>query len=87
MSKFDAVYKRIEEMLPVTPSVAGTQPKPAPSAAAAQQPPLDPKVLKQLQDAIAAADNTTAPKTLETIIQALNLKPGQQPVPNQQPAV
>ena len=87
MSKFAAVYKRIEEQLPVTPPVAGTQPKPAPSAAAAQQPPIDPKVLKQLQDAIAASDTTTAPKTLETIIQALNLKPGQQLAPNQQPAV
>ena len=87
MSKFDAVYKRIEEMLPVTPPVAGTQPKPAPSAAAAQQPPIDPKILKQLEDLVAAADKTTAPKTVEAIIQALNLKPGQQPAPNQQPAV
>lgn len=84
MSKFDAVYKRIEEMLPVTPG----QPQPAPSAAAAQQPPLDPKIKKQLEVLVTAADKTTAPKTVEDIIQILQAaKPGQQPAPNQQPAV
>ena len=37
MSKFDAVYKRIEEQLPVTPPVAGTQPKPVLNATQQQE--------------------------------------------------
>jgi hypothetical protein len=84
MSKFDAVYKRIEEMLPVTPPVAGTQPKPAPSAAAAQQPPLDPKIVQEL---IAAKTEQQVQIALQKMQALQAAKPGQQPVPNQQPAV
>lgn len=86
MSKFDAVYKRIEEMLPVTPPVAGTQPKPAPSAAAAQQPPLDPKIVQEL---IAAKTEQQVQIALQKMQALQAAKPGQQPIPNpnQQPAV
>jgi len=84
MSKFDAVYKRIEEMLPVTPPVAGTQPKPAPSAAAAQQPPLDPKIVQEL---IAAKTEQQVQIALQKMQALQAAKPGQQPATNQQPAV
>lgn len=82
MSKFDAVYKRIEEMLPVTPGQP--QPKPAPSAAAAQQPPLDPKIIQEL---IAAKTEQQVQMALQKMQALQAAKPGQQPVPNQQPAV
>ena len=84
MSKFDAVYKRIEEQLPVTQPVAGTQPKPAPSAAAAQQPPLDPKIVQEL---IAAKTEQQVQIALQKMQVLQAVKPGQQPAPNQQPAV
>ena len=84
MSKFDAVYKRIEEMLPVTPPVADTQPKPAPSAAAAQQPPIDPKIIQEL---IAAKNEQQVQIALQKMQALQAVKPGQQPAPNQQPAV
>jgi hypothetical protein len=80
MSKFDAVYKRIEEMLPITPG----QPKPAPSAAAAQQPQLDPKIVQEL---IAAKTEQQVQIALQKMQALQAAKPGQQPVPNQQPAV
>ena len=76
MSKFDAVYKRIEEMLPVAPPVAGTQPKPAPSAAAAQQPPLDPKIVQEL---IAAKTEQQVQMALQKMQALQAAKPGQQP--------
>jgi hypothetical protein len=82
MSKFDAVYKRIEEMLPVTPGQP--QPKPAPSAAAAQQPPLDPKIIQEL---IAAKTEQQVQIALQKMQALQAAKPGQQPAPNQQPAV
>jgi hypothetical protein len=51
MSKFDAVIKRIEENLPVTPqqqnTAAGVQPKPATNQPQ-QQPPVDPKIVQEL---------------------------------------
>ena len=84
MSKFDAVYKRIEEQLPVTPPVAGTQPKPAPSAAAAEQPPIDPKIIQEL---IAAKNEQQVQIALQKMQALQAVKPGQQPAPNQQPAV
>ena len=84
MSKFDAVYKRIEEQLPVTPPVAGTQPKPAPRAAAAQQPPIDPKIIQEL---IAAKNEQQVQMALQKMQALQAVKPGQQPAPNQQPAV
>lgn len=84
MSKFDAVYKRIEEQLPVAPPVAGTQPKPAPSAAAAQQPPIDPKIIQEL---IAAKNEQQVQMALQKMQALQAVKPGQQPAPNQQPAV
>ena len=80
MSKFDAVYKRIEEMLPVTPG----QPQPAPSAAAAQQPPLDPKIVQEL---IAAKTEQQVQIALQKMQALQAVKPGQQSAPNQQPAV
>ena len=82
MSKFDAVYKRIEEQLPVAPPVAGTQP--APSAAAAQQPPIDPKIIQEL---IAAKNEQQVQIALQKMQALQAAKPGQQPAPNQQPAV
>lgn len=82
MSKFDAVYKRIEEMLPVTSGQP--QPKPVPSAAAAQQPPLDPKIIQEL---IAAKTEQQVQMALQKMQALQAAKPGQQPVPNQQPAV
>ena len=82
MSKFDAVYKRIEEMLPVTPGQP--QPKPAPSAAAAQQPPLDPEIIQEL---IAAKTEQQVQIALQKMQALQAAKPGQQPAPNQQPAV
>ena len=82
MSKFDAVYKRIEEMLPVTPGQP--QPKPAPSAAAAQQPPIDPKIVQEL---IAAKTEQQVQIALQKLQALQAAKPGQQPAPNQQPAV
>jgi len=82
MSKFDAVYKRIEEMLPVTPGQP--QPKPAPGAAAAQQPPLDPKIVQEL---IAAKTEQQVQIALQKMQALQAAKPGQQPAPNQQPAV
>ena len=82
MSKFDAVYKRIEEMLPVTPGQP--QSKPAPSAAAAQQPPLDPKIIQEL---IAAKTEQQVQIALQKMQALQAAKPGQQPAPNQQPAV
>jgi len=82
MSKFDAVYKRIEEMLPVTPGQP--QPKPAPSAAAAQQLPLDPKIVQEL---IAAKTEQQVQIALQKMQALQAAKPGQQPAPNQQPAV
>ena len=82
MSKFDAVYKRIEEMLPVTPGQP--QPKPAPSAAAAQQPPTDPKIVQEL---IAAKTEQQVQMALQKMQALQAVKPGQQPAPNQQPAV
>ena len=81
MSKFDAVYKRIEEMLPVTPGQP--QPKPAPSAAA-QQPPIDPKIIQEL---IAAKNEQQVQIALQKMQALQAAKPGQQPTPNQQPAV
>ena len=82
MSKFDAVYKRIEEMLPVTPGQP--QPKPAPSAAAAQQPPTDPKIVQEL---IAAKTEQQVQIALQKLQALQAAKPGQQPAPNQQHAV
>ena len=87
MSKFDAVYKRIEEMLPVTPGQP--QPKPAPSAAAAQQPaaqqpPTDPKIVQEL---IAAKTEQQVQIALQKLQALQAAKPGQQPAPNQQQAV
>jgi len=82
MSKFDAVYKRIEEMLPVTPGQP--QPKPAPSAAATQQPPLDPKIVQEL---IAAKTEQQVQIALQKMQALQAAKPGQQPATSQQPAV
>ena len=82
MSKFDAVYKRIEEMLPVTPPVAGTQP--APSAAAAQRSPEESKIIQEL---IAAKNEQQVQMALQKMQALQAAKPGQQPAPNQQPAV
>jgi len=51
MSKFDAVYKKIEEQLPAAPqqqnTVLSTQPKP-PTSSQAQQAPIDPKIMQEL---------------------------------------
>jgi len=51
MSKFDAVLKKIEENLPVTPqqqnTAAGVQPKPA-TGNQTQQAPIDPKIIQEL---------------------------------------
>ena len=82
MSKFDAVYKRIEEQLPVTPGQP--QPKPAPSAAAAQQPPFDQKIVQEL---IAAKTEQQVQIALQKMQALQAAKPGQQPASNQQPAV
>ena len=84
MSKFDAVYKRIEEMLPVAPPVAGAQPKPAPSAAAAQRSPEESKIIQEL---IAAKNEQQVQMALQKMQALQAAKPGQQPAPNQQPAV
>jgi hypothetical protein len=51
MSKFDAVFKKIEEALPpVTPqqqsTAAGIPPKPV--TGQAQQPPIDPAIMQEL---------------------------------------
>jgi hypothetical protein len=50
MSKFDAVFKRIEEALPVTPpqQAAGAGVPPKPATGQAQQPQIDPKIVQEL---------------------------------------
>jgi len=49
MSKFDSVFNKIQENLPVTPqqqnTAAGVLPKPATGA---QQPQIDPKIIQEL---------------------------------------
>lgn len=80
MSKFDTVYKKIEEMLPVTPGQP--QPKPAPSAAAAQQPVYDQKIVQEL----IAAQNEQQVKLALQKLQAVQAAQ-QKPASGTQPAV
>ena len=51
MSKFEAIFKRLQENLPVTPqqqnTAAGIPPKPA-TGQAQQQPAVDPKIVQEL---------------------------------------
>ncbi len=87
MSKFDAVLKKIEEALPVTPQqqAAGIQPNPANAAAANQaqqkQPTVDPKIVQEL---IAAKNEQQVQLALQKLqaAQQAQQKPG-----TQQPAV
>jgi hypothetical protein len=88
MSKFEAVFKRIEEQLPVTPQqqqqAAGVQPKPATNVAtnqAQKQPVVDPKIMQEL---IAAKNEQQVQLALQKLQAA---QQAQQKTGTQQPAV
>ena len=78
MSKFDAVLKRIEEALPVTPqqqqTAAGVQPNPA-NAAQQQKPALNPtqqQEVEKLADQLAKINDPNKIKeVLATIMQGV----------------
>jgi hypothetical protein len=87
MSKFDAIFKKIEEALPVTPqqTTAGVPPKPV-TGSQAQQPQIDPKIVQEL---IAAKTEQQVQMALQKI-QATQQAQQQKPAPGtnpQQPAV
>ena len=67
MSKFDAVYKRIEEALPVTPQqpVAGSQVNPA---NAAQKPALNPTQQQEVEKLADQLSKINDPKQIKDIL-------------------
>jgi hypothetical protein len=83
MSKFDAIYKRIEEQMPVAPQqqnqAAGIPPRPV-AANTAQQPPIDPAIMKEL---IAA----TTEQQVHMALQKMQAVQQQKPATPNQPAV
>jgi hypothetical protein len=87
MSKFDAVLKRIEEALPVTPqqqtTAAGVPPKPV--AGQPQQPAIDPKIVQELIAAKTEQQVQMALQKMQAAQQAQQQKPATGTTP--QPAV
>jgi hypothetical protein len=90
MSRFDAVYKKIEEQLPVTPQqqqqAAGVQTNPANAAVATnqaqqKQAAVDPKIMQEL---IAAKNEQQVQLALQKLQAA---QQAQQKTGTQQPAV
>jgi hypothetical protein len=76
MSKFDAVYKKIEEALPpVTPqqqnTAAGVQPAPNQG----QQPQIDPKILQELIAAKTEQEVQMALQKMQALQQGTQQKP------------
>jgi hypothetical protein len=78
MSKFDAIYKRIEEALPITSqqqaTAAGVPPKPV--AGQPQQPAVDPKIVQELIAAKTEQQVQMALQKMQAAQQAQQQKPG-----------
>lgn len=85
MSKFDAIFKRIEEGLPVTPPAAGVTPKPTTTNPNQQL--ADPKIVQELINAKNEQQVNLALQKLQAAQQATQQKTGQAQQQTNQPAV